>query len=328
MSGDDLSIQDQPRENITLSAMQKIAEAETEELSAEHLTSLMSLMDSLVELGNPWAAKFATKRESLKNHAARIQKPEKSEKKGTTTQDNKDLAQQFEKRNPELKAVILLILRDKIQSDDSKDEILRKLAEVYPDVTLADEALEFLVKTTTGDLAKTMKEAKEEFHAQHARSIIAGRNISAQAREAAGKGLGTTDGLRDMYRDITGNPREPTALFEELSAKYPNYEDLKKVIKFLLHSLGADMKSKGPSIEKGLLHRLISETRSNQAILGVYSFFRQRMPLIEKMFRDQNLEMPPELTFENLAKQFMTLANERYPSSAKVSQTASKLGIE
>lgn len=46
------------------------------------------------------------------------------------------------------------------------------------------------------------------------------------------------------------------------------------------------------------------------------------------MSKENNLQMPNELTFESMAKQFMALATERYPSTAKVLQTASKLGIE
>jgi type III secretion protein W len=218
-------------------------------------------------------------------------------------------------------------LREQIKPGDTKDEILRKLAEFYPDVSLADEALEFLLQTTDGELAETIKEAKSDFEKLHSREIAAGRNIGDVAREAAGKGLGTTTSMRDMYREITGNPRDSTTLFEELSTKYA-FKDLKKVIDFLLHSLGADMKSKGPSIPRGLLHRLLTETRSLQAILGVYRFFRGRMRLVEKMFQENELEVPAELSFESMAKQFMSLAQERYPSSAKVFQTAIKLGIE
>lgn len=129
-----------------------------------------------------------------------------------------------------------------------------------------------------------------------------------------------------MYRDITGNPRDSTTLFEELSSKYA-FKDLKKIVDFMLHSLGADLKASGPSIARGLLHRLITETRNMQAILGVYRFFRGRMHLIETLFADQQMAVPKELSFETIAKQFMTLCAERYPTSDKVLQLAKRLGI-
>lgn len=40
------------------------------------------------------------------------------------------------------------------------------------------------------------------------------------------------------------------------------------------------------------------------------------------------VKIPPKLTYENIAKEFMTLAEERYPSAEKVLQAAGRLGVE
>lgn len=325
-----IGIQDDSKSNITLNAMQQVAKEEQQELRAEQLSSKESFLAAQEEVINPFAAKFASKQKEIKTQKSRVQKMKEMGEKGDKllpVSQIKDSADQFQRRNPELRANILALLREQIKPGDTKEEILRKLAEFYPDVSLADEVLEFLIQTAEGELAETIKQAQEDFQKLHAREITAGRNISIQAREASSKGLGTAESMRDMYREITGNPRDSTTLFDELSTKYA-FKDLKKVIDFLLHSLGADMKSKGPSIPRGLLHRLLTETRSLQAILGVYRFFRGRMRLVEKMFHDQDIDLPAELSFESMAKQFMGLASERYPSSAKVFQTAIKLGIE
>ena len=88
------------------------------------------------------------------------------------------------------------------------------------------------------------------------------------------------------------------------------------------------MKSKGSSIPHGLLHRLLTETRSLQAIIGVYRFFRGRMRLVEKMFMQENLDMPDQLTFESIAKEFMEMCADRYPSGSKVLERGVRLGID
>lgn len=316
--------------NVTLEAMKEVGMENQQELRAEQLESQAALKNTMEEAINPFAAKFATKQKDIKSHKARIQKMMKGGETGRRlfpVEQIKDSANQFQRRNPELLANVLVILRERIKPGDTKEDILRTLAEFYPDVSLGDEVLEFLLATTDGELAETVKEAKAEFEQLHAREIAAGRNIGTQARQAAEKGLGTATSLRDMYREVTGNPRDSTTLFEELSSKY-EFKDLKKVVDFLLHSLGADMKSKGPSIPRGMLHRLFTETRSLQAILGVYRFFRNRMRLVNKMFKQEGIEVPSQLTFESISKEFMGLAAERYPSSAKVLQTALKLGIE
>jgi type III secretion protein W len=116
-------------------------------------------------------------------------------------------------------------------------------------------------------------------------------------------------------------------MFEELTQKYA-YKEINKVIKFLLHSMGSDMKSKGPSISRGELHNLMTETRTLQAILGVYRFFKGRMFLMGKLFEKDGLQMPNKLNFETMAKAFMNLVSERYPSSDKVLGQAKRLGIE
>ena len=88
------------------------------------------------------------------------------------------------------------------------------------------------------------------------------------------------------------------------------------------------MKSKGPSIPRAFLQRLITETRSLQAILGVYRFFRLRMNLIKGLFKKEDIPIPEQLSFELIAKQFMTIAGDRFPNADKVLQLAPKLGIE
>jgi len=52
------------------------------------------------------------------------------------------------------------------------------------------------------------------------------------------------------------------------------------------------------------------------------------MGLVQKMFAKENIPVPPQLTFESLAKSFMALAGERYPSTDKVLQQADKLGAD
>lgn len=319
-----------PRINVTLQAMQEVGQEEQQALRAAQLESASSLKEQLSEMVNPFAAKYATKQKDIKTHKSRIQKMAESKEKGERLlpiQQIKDMAGQFQRRNPELKANTLVLLREFIKPGDSPEEILRKIKEFYADVTLADEALDFLLETTEGALHQAVAEAKEEFKQSFEREIAAGRNISSEARAAAEKGLGTPTSMRDLYREITGNPRDSTTLFEQLSQKYA-FKDLKKVVDFLLHSLGTDMKAKGPSIPRGMLHRLLTETRSLQAILGVYRFFKGRMRLVESMFQKNGLDVPESLNFESLSKSFMSLAAERYPTADKILAQAGRLGIE
>jgi len=314
-----------------LEGMKKAQEDVAMELKVEQDVANSDVKSSQEEAVNPFASRFAARNKSKTTNRDRIQKMfktlDKPEKKLLPIELIRDSADQFQQRNPEMRSNVLILLREYIREGDTKEDILRKLDEYYKDPTLADEALNFLLSTTDGELKAVILEAKNEFNQRYGREITAGTNIASLALEASQKGLGTPTSLRDMYRDITGNPRDSNTLFDELSKKY-KYQDLKKVIDFLLHSMGRDLKSKGPSIDPGLLHRLFSETRSLQAILGVYRFFRGRMNLVETLFREAQLPIPKELTFEQFAKVFITLAEERYPVAAKVDQMAPRLGVE
>lgn len=316
------------RVNVTLEAMKQVASDEQLELSAEQLTSKEAFQASLEAMVNPFARKMQPKRKTKAEQFGRVsralQKGDKSESLEKIEQF-KEKASDFERKNPELKAKILVLLRDQIKPGMSKDEILKKVQDFYQDVSLADEAFEYLEETAEGDLLNEIREARAALNDRHGREIAAGRNIGDLARQT--ENIGTPTSLRDLYRDITGNPREPNNLFQELSNLY-SFKDLQKVIKFLFHALGTDMKAKGPSIPRGQLHRLMTETRTLQAILGVYRFFKGRMALMEKLFAQEGLKLPQRLNFELMAKQFMTLTGERYPSPDKVLKLAEKLGIE
>lgn len=314
-----------PSINITLEAMKDVGKEEQMELTAEQITGKEAFAESLQEEA-PFIKQLAKQEKPAKTKIRKTEKVEKAAGGTLPSEKVKEAADKFQHRNPELGSG-LAALRERIKEGASKEEILKTVDEFFSDASLADEALEFLQETTEGELADTVKQAKDELNKTRGREVAAGKNIANIARQGAEKGLGTAGSLRDMYRDITGNPRDSPTLFDELSKKYA-FKDLKKVVSFLLHSLGADMKSKGPSIPRGMLHRLMTETRSLQAIMGVYKFFQGRMPLVDKMLTKEGLTKPSQLTFENLAKQFMSLAGDRYPTSAKVLQGMSRLGLD
>jgi type III secretion protein W len=266
----------------------------------------------------------------------RVKRPGKEEETGKATKGDElefeieavsEISEQFEEKNPELIAASLRSLRSRISKNDSFDQLLSKVLESYPDLSLADEALDFLIATSDPELAKNLQRVKEHIHEEHGREIRAGKNIMAEAQMFAQQNLGSPTSLRDLYRDLTGNPREPSVLFAELATQY-TFEKMKTVIAFVLHSLGSDLRSKGPSIEKGELSRLLTEARSMQSILGVYRFFQSRMSLLYSAFDRYELVLSSRLSFESLAKAFMKLILERYPSSDRVLQIGIALGLQ
>jgi type III secretion protein W len=254
------------------------------------------------------------------------QKQEKAEEGISIVEKLQETSEFYQRKNPELQARTLLALRARISPNDSAEEILRKLLEVYFDVSLADEALDFLIESADANMQEVLKQAKEELNRRYEREIRAGRNMALQARNFSSQGLGSPTALRDLYRGVTANPRDAYTLFQELSSKYP-FEKMKAIIDFMLHSLGADVKAKGPSIAKAELHRLMTETKNMQAILGVFRYFQSRMRLIAGSFVREGLIFSVQLGFESLSKAFMNFIQEKYPSAQKALSLAQQLGI-
>lgn len=282
------------------------------------------------EMFNPMAIsrRFESLEVKAKRKGGREEETERAEKKDRIQNVKKleEVAEQYQRRNPELNARTLLLLRSRIARGDTKDEIWKKILDVYADYSLADEALDYLRETAETEMVKIFEETKEDVSTRFGREIRAGRNIASQAREFSQQGLGSPTGLRDLYRDLTGNPRDSLVLFDQLHSHF-SYEKMKAAIDFILHSLGSDLKAKGPSISRGELHRLLTESRSLQAILGIYRFFKSRMALILSAFERQKLELPPRLTFEFLAKLFAKFLQDRYPTSDKVIALSSQLDL-
>ena len=277
---------------------------------------------------NPLA--MARRFETLETRTRRKEKEsetEKAEKEGIQeVQAAEEISEQFERKNPELSSRTLLQLRARASGKDTKDGLLKKVLDTYPDFSLADEALDYLIQSGDAELIKVAREVKKEINTIYAREIKAGRNIALEARQFSSQGLGSPTALRDLYRDITGNPRDALTLFDQLCGSY-EYDKMKTIIDFVLHSLGADLKSKGPSISPGELHRLFSEARDMQAILGVFRFFRTRMNLISSSFQRSGIALPGRITFELLSRLFMKYLQERYPTSDKVMQMAIQLAL-
>lgn len=271
--------------------------------------------------------RYAKTLESRRKTTSKNDKSDKSEgkqEKLLSITRVEQAADRAHKRNGELQVRSLILLRSQIKEGDTKERILEKVIDMYTDHALADEAFAFLLDTTEGDLKEQVRLAREELNTQFGREIKAGRNIATQTRTFAEKGLGTPTQLRAVYKEVTGNPRDPYALFEELSSHF-SYEKMKHLIDFLLGSIGSDLKSKGPSIDRGELHRLLSEARKLQAILWVFHFFRSRMPLVRASFERRGI--PCGLTFEGLAKEFMKAIQEKYPSADKILHIGQILGL-
>ncbi len=311
--------------NVTLRAMQEVQADEALEQNAEQRSSKEGFVDSLKEAVNPQAA--ALKQRKVETPPSdKVRKMQQMGGLGLFLPIDElgKAADSFRERHQELSTELLILLCEEIKPDDTPEEILKKVLKYYSDVSLADEALEFLITVALTPLKEKLQAVRQAFNEDRGSEIAAGRNIENEVQDAAKSGLGTTNSLRDWYRDVTHNPRTANTLFDELYQKY-TYKQLGTVIHFLFHSLGTDLNSKGPSIDRAELSRLCEETRTLQAILGVYRHFRLRINLTKTLYENKGIPFPPGLNFERLAKEFMSLAASTNPNFSLVMDVGKRL---
>ena len=259
----------------------------------------------------------------------RTEHPEKTENEEEVpleVEESQEITGYYENKGTDIKGKPLLSLKEQISKFDTEEDILQKVMEAYPDPIDAEAAFEYLLKVMPDELKEKIFNSKNKFEKRFERALKAGKNIFAEVEKFAKDGLAPPDELRQMYTQLTGDPKPPLELFEELLAKF-TFEKMKQAIKFWLNALGADLNSKGSSIEPGELSNLIKEAKSLQSILGLYSYFASKQRELILNLARKNALATPEMNFQNLAKKFAMFLKDMYPSPDKVLFMKNELGI-
>jgi type III secretion protein W len=276
--------------DMVSASIKQAAATTATQIAATQIESKEALADDDEKISTPALAKKA---EKLETKGERIKKALKAGVKGAieaVAKAEEETTKHAEQNlpNPELKKETLQRLRNQIKPNTSVEEILKLVMGAFDDITLSDEALDFLINDTAdeGDKFSNLHEAKSELIKKFGREITAGRNIQYQARAASKQGLGSPTNLRQFYRTCTEDVgvdtvRDQDQLFQEIKKNYKSFEDQAKAVGFLLHSLGADLKN--PSIAPGKLHQLLKQTRRLQTFLWNNLTFKDLMRLAIKM---------------------------------------------
>lgn len=241
-------------------------------------------------------------------------------------EESQEVSGYYENKSTEVKNKPLQNLKEQISKFDTEEDILQKVMDMYPDPIDAEAAFDFLIKVMPDDLKEKIYNAKSKFEKRFERALKAGKNIFEEVEKFSKEGLAPPDELRQMYTQLTGDPKPTLELFEELLAKF-TFEKMKQAIKFWLSALGADLNSKGSSIEPGELSNLIKEAKSLQAILGLYSYFATKQRELILNLARKNAIATPQMNFKNLARVFAVFLKDMYPSPDKVIFMKNELGI-
>lgn len=239
---------------------------------------------------------------------------------------------------------ILYSLGRQITADSSIESIIAYIRRNLtvgtqePDVSQVDKTFDFLLEVLKSRVDSTKTpEIKAEFQRMYNR-ILEAKNQYYEANRAnidlARKIINVADVVMQNsdrgapetiahIRDVVNNPQDLSTKFKYYKSKGYTFKEMKQEIDTILTFVGS--KFRQTDIMPGEMTRLMDETRTLQAILQIFRYFKRGMPLLHSQFNRNHIAVGSNINFESLSITFMRMVDERYPSPEKMSQFSSSL---
>lgn len=210
--------------------------------------------------------------------AKEVQKPVEAAKDSLDkqTKEFSDTHPEFGKEGKTLKDI-----HSEISESDTPETIIAKVNKKFPLASQAADALEFLSKTTDGDIKKNVDLAKAEFIEKNDAKIKDGREITKLAKEASAMGAkGPVDNIHNIFVDMVANENKVPNLYQQLRTQYPVYKDLMHMLKEVQSKAGATTHDQ----ELGPYLIALNKTIFNlQSLVMTYRTFEKKMPVMDRL---------------------------------------------
>ncbi len=277
-----------------LTGVTKAGEAISKQIEAKNET-LLAILTSADAGEEVSGARTRSKSELPANIKTKDVKKSEEVKKTEEAHPEKEVDDQSKKFNKDAedfaqgkplfkgKAELLKDLGTKINKDDKPDSILTKVKESFPKATASEifDVLEFLSKAITDTTTKEIVEtARDNFKKANKDRIEDGRTVENWAIGGAAVGGGDAQKLYGFFTDIVSNENNAPDLYKQLSAQYPRYADLKKMLIYVEKEAG--MALHDSKIEKPFLRAINNKIHGVQSIIMIYRGFELKMPQMEK----------------------------------------------
>ena len=144
----------------------------------------------------------------------------------------------------------------------TKDSTLQFAALVLAKDQLREEGF-------AGEVVDRLSQAAAALGAEKESEITAGFNISVEAHKAHGEEIGTTQELRDFYREVVLDYPDIAGTHEMIATKFSQLA-LPQAIDFLLKGLAADLAASKTSIDKPHLKLVINDMYQLKSLNSMY----------------------------------------------------------
>lgn len=187
--------------------------------------------------------------------------------------------------NPEKLSSLLEFVK---KGKPNPDQLRQQLGEHYQDVSHQFAALQFLEEALTQQKAPpediaTVREARRALEQERGPEIRAGLNVALEAHKFSEQGVGSSQELRDLYRDMVLKFEDAEQAFEAILNRYGR-EKFADAAEFLIRGIGHDIEAMGPSRDKEELHAINRGLKSVQHARNLYIAFDDLLGKMQKQF--------------------------------------------
>ena len=251
----------------------------------------------------------------------------KVSKKGMVNRNAK--AEMMVKKIPDLDKDALLKFAQKLlsSSGQSAGQIKEELRRQFKDPSHQHAALEYIQELLAeeggdGELQAAVAEAKDTLLAEEGPRIRAGLNVSPLAAGFAEKGLGGVQTLRDFYRDAILGHEDIETLHAAVIQRYPG-KDFQSAVDFLIKAVGADLQSKGPSVDPVELKQTLDDLYHLESLGNLHRNAGELIGKTEKLFQAKTGLDP-----SRFVAKVMDLKKERWISEKHAMSLVEMTGIK
>ncbi len=240
-----------------------------------------------------------------------------------------ELAAKFIQRVPDIgRPEVFQRLAEALKKQGARcdQESLRQmLREQFADVSHQYAALMFLdeLLSDSGEVPEVLAEIRElrsTLDQQHGSEIRAGLNVTGVAVRF--EKLDGPQNLRDFYRETVLAFDDVAVAHERILGRY-GAAHFELAAEFLIHAVGEDLSSEGPSVDPRKLKATVDNLYAVQVARNVHN---QLEDLIARV--SEGFGVAPQVAASDLLSELLPLKDQRWVDASKVEAIANRLGTQ
>lgn len=167
-----------------------------------------------------------------------------------------------------------------------------------------------------------IEHAMDGLRVEQGPAIQAGLNISTVAHNHSGGELGSTQSLRDLYRNVVIDCDNIKEAFDRVVQDYPSHS-FDEAIQFLLNALGTDLSASTQSVSRPRLKQILNDMYQLKSLNSIH---RQCEDLLRRTDGSYGASGAPNAA-RNLVSELLTAESRAWQGADAFSSLPEKMGV-